>query len=179
MSLSAREILTGSFAAAWQTLDATMTGVTADLVDRPAPGRALALGAAYGHAVIAADNIVNGMLAGGVPLGAGEWSGRTGVSAPMPMPGGESGDLGEWYRSVQIDLEACCAYAQAVWASIDSYLSSADDRALAREIDMSVAGAGLMPAALVFLVFVTGHVNNLTGEISAIKGAFGLQGYPF
>jgi hypothetical protein len=26
---------------------------------------------------------------------------------------------------------------------------------------------------------VIGHLNNLTGEISALKGAQGLRGYPF
>jgi hypothetical protein len=37
---------------------------------------------------------------------------------------------------------------------------------------------GSMPLALAFVVFVTGHLNNLCGEISAVKGTFGLKGYP-
>jgi hypothetical protein len=28
-------------------------------------------------------------------------------------------------------------------------------------------------------IFVIAHLNNLAGEISAIKGTFGLKGYPF
>jgi hypothetical protein len=28
-------------------------------------------------------------------------------------------------------------------------------------------------------VFLTAHCNNLAGEISALKGVFGLKGYPF
>ena len=46
-------------------------------------------------------------------------------------------------------------------------------------IDLSFIGMGTLPLALVFANFVTGHCNNLCGEISAIKGAFGRKGYPF
>lgn len=179
MSLGAKDVLSGSFTGAWQTLEATMGGVTQEIADRPVPGRALAVGAAYAHAVIAADNLVNGMLAGRAPLGAGEWAGRTGASAPMPMPGGQADDLGGWYRTVRIDLDACHAYATAVWESIGAYLAAATDEDLAKPVDMSFAGAGMLPAGLVFSLFITAHLNNLTGEISAIKGVHGLKGYPF
>jgi len=30
-----------------------------------------------------------------------------------------------------------------------------------------------------FSIFVTGNLNNLCGEISALKGTLGLKGYPF
>jgi hypothetical protein len=30
-----------------------------------------------------------------------------------------------------------------------------------------------------FSIFVTGHLNNMCGEISAAKGTEGLKGYPF
>ena len=180
MSVDARVLLAGSFEAAWRTLEATMADVSQELAERPAPGRALGIGAAYAHAVIAADNITNGMLAGRAPLGSADWAGRTGVDLPMPMPGGgPGGDLGEWYRSVRVDLAATHEYAGAVWASVGTFIASTAEPDLARSVDMSFAGAGQMPVAIVLSVFVTGHVNNLTGEISAIKGAHGLQGYPF
>ena len=180
MTLDARTVLAGSFESAWRTLEATMADVSQETADRPAPGRALGVGAAYAHTVIAADNITNGMLAGRAPLGAAEWAGRTGVDRPMPMPaGGPEGDLGEWYRTVRVDLAACREYAQAVWASLGQFIATTSEADLERSIDMSFVGAGQMPAALVFSGFVTGHINNLTGEISAIKGVHGLQGYPF
>jgi len=33
--------------------------------------------------------------------------------------------------------------------------------------------------ATVFAIFVVGHLNNLSGEISAVKGTNGMKGYPF
>jgi hypothetical protein len=44
---------------------------------------------------------------------------------------------------------------------------------------MTMAGMATLPLATVFGVLVLGHVNNLVGEVSAVKGIFGLQGYPF
>jgi hypothetical protein len=46
-------------------------------------------------------------------------------------------------------------------------------------MDMSFVGMGILPLATVFAVVVVGHLNNLTGEISAVKGMNGLKGYPF
>jgi len=44
---------------------------------------------------------------------------------------------------------------------------------------MSFAGLGTLPMATVFAIFVVGHLNNLSGEISAVKGTNGMKGYPF
>ncbi|MDQ6877492.1 MAG: hypothetical protein M3082_07295, partial [Candidatus Dormibacteraeota bacterium] len=108
------------------------------------------------------------------------WADRTGIDKPMPMPGGAGGgDLGEWYRTVKVDLVPCRQYAQAVWASAAEFINGADETVLAKDVDMNFVGAGNMSVAVVFSVFVTGHLNNLCGEISAIKGANGLKGYPF
>ena len=63
-------------------------------------------------------------------------------------------------------------------ASIE-FLTTADDAALARPIDMSFVGQGSVPVSGVLSTFVIGHLNNLCGEIAAIKGVFGLRGYPF
>jgi hypothetical protein len=60
--------------------------------------------------------------------------------------------------------------------SSEEFIRSADDATLARETDSPL---GKMPLAVVFSVFAVGHLNNLSGEISAIKGGFGRNGYPF
>jgi hypothetical protein len=54
-----------------------------------------------------------------------------------------------------------------------------DDATLARQIDLSFVGHGSLPLSSVFTTFVVGHLNNLCGEIAAIKGVHGLRGYPF
>jgi hypothetical protein len=182
--LTVAQALRGALDAAHQILEATMADVDDALAAHPAPGRANRIGAGYAHAVLAEDAVVNGLLRGQAPLWAGEWAGRTGTDRPVVVsaaefPGATAGDLGEWYRSVRVDLGACRAYAQAVYADAAAFLEAADAAALARPIDLSFIGLGTMPVALVFANFVTSHLNNLCGEISALKGAFGHQGYPF
>ncbi len=65
-----------------------------------------------------------------------------------------------------------------MYAASEAFLNSADDATLNRDMDMTSVQMGHMPLAVMFSVFVTGHVSNLCGEISAIKGTFGLRGYP-
>ena len=177
--LSTAQVLRGALDAAHQILDATMADVDDALANRPTPGQANPIGASYAHTLLMEDAEVNGLLQGQPPLWASSWAGRTGTDRPMPFPGLVEGDLGEWYRTVWVDLGACREYAQAVYAASAEFIGTADDATLARAIDMSFAGMGTLPLALMFSIFVTGHVNNLCGEISAIKGTFGLKGYPF
>jgi hypothetical protein len=80
---------------------------------------------------------------------------------------------------VQVDLAGCRDYAKAVSEASVEFITSADDQTLARPIDMSFIGQGSLPLSSVFATFVVGHVNNLCGEIAAIKGVHGLRGYPF
>jgi hypothetical protein len=98
---------------------------------------------------------------------------------PMYSGTGHGEDLGEWYDTVQVDVAAAREYARAVGEASLEFISSADDAMLARPIDMSFIGAGSMPLSSVFEMFVVAHLNNLCGEIAAIKGVHGLRGYPF
>jgi hypothetical protein len=172
-------VLRAALDAAHRTMEGTMAGVDDDIANRAAPGNANPIGASYAHAVIAEDGIVNGMLQGQAPLWATSWAGKTGTDKPMPIPGGPEGDIGEWYHSVKVDLAACQAYAQAVYAQTAEFIGSADAATLNREIDLTAIGLGKLPLSVVFAFLVIGHMNNLCGEISAIKGAFGLRGYPY
>jgi hypothetical protein len=172
-------VLRGALEWAHQTTELTMADVTDEIANRPAPGKANPIGSSYAHAVLAEDAIVNGILQGQPPLSATTWAGKTGTDKPMPMPGQVQGDIGEWYHTVRVDLAACRAYAQAVYAQSAKFIETASDAVLSRPVDMSMAGLGTMSAADLFSLLVTGHINNLCGEISAIKGVHGLKGYPF
>jgi hypothetical protein len=178
------QVLNAALDAAHQTLEATMAGVDDELANRAVAGQANRLGAAYAHAVLAEDAVVHAMFQGQTPLFAGAWAGKTGTDRPVvissaPFAGAAPGDLGEWYRTVQVDVDACRAYAQAVQAAATAFIGGADDATLTRRVDLSFIGMGVLPLAVVCEIFVTAHLNNLAGEISAIKGTFGLQGYPF
>jgi hypothetical protein len=178
-SLTTQAVLKAAVQSAHHTLEATMADVTDEIANQPAPGSANPIGASYAHAVLVEDAVVHGMLQGQAPLMLTTWAGRTGVDKPMPMPGMVQGDIGEWYHTVHVDVTACRAYAQAVYAASEGFIGAADDATLARDIDLSMIGMGMMPLAVVFSLLVTGHLNNLCGEISAVKGAQGLKGYPF
>ena len=80
---------------------------------------------------------------------------------------------------MRVDLDTCREYAKAVYEGSQAFLDEAQEDTLARIVDMSFAGLGQIPLPVMFSIFVTGHVNNLSGEISAMKGAAGLKGYPF
>jgi hypothetical protein len=177
--LTTAAVLRTALQSAHRTLENTMADVTDDVANRPAPGNANPIGSSYAHAVLAEDGIVNGMLRGQPPLLATAWAGKTGTDKPMPMPGVVAGDIGEWYHTVRVDLAACRAYAQAVYAQSEEFIGSADEATLNREVDLSMIGMGKVPLAMVFGMLVVGHLNNLCGEISAIKGVNGLKGYPF
>ena len=174
--LNAQYTLRAALASAHGVLEATMGDVTNDIANRPAPGNANPIGASYAHVALAEDAIVNGLLQGKSPLWASTWAGRTGTDKPMPMAGMVQGDMGQWYHTVRVDVAACRAYAQTVYAQSEAFIGGVDDATLAREIQTPM---GPMSLATAFTTLVTGHCNNLAGEISAIKGVFGLRGYPF
>jgi DinB family protein len=178
-ALTVTDLLRAALGAAHEALEGTMSDVTDEIANRPAPGSSNPVGSSYAHALLAEDGVVNGIMRGRNPLFASSWAGRTGTDRPMPMPGMVEGDMGEWYREVKVDLAACREYAKAVYASTDEFLDSADEETLNRTIDMSFVGMGQLPLPVMFSIFVTGHLNNMCGEISAAKGTQGLKGYPF
>src|SRR5215813_3135254 len=106
-----------------QVLDGTMADVTQTQVDFMPPGVANPLGATYAHVVCSEDMIVQGMFRQVAPLAATTWSGRTGLSEPMPMPGPGWADYAPWTRRVKIDLEQLRLYARAVADQTDSWLA--------------------------------------------------------
>lgn len=173
-------LLRQQFGLAHNVLESTMEGVTNEQAAWQPPGKCQSVGASYAHVVLSEDMIVIGMLAGQPPLFATTWAGKTGASEPMPMLGPDwATTYGAWTRSVKVDVAATRQYAAAVYAKTDEYLASLTSNDLDRNIDLSGVGMGEMNLAGVLSMLALGHVNNLAGEISAIKGAQGLKGYPF
>ena len=134
-------------------------------------GKANPAAVAYAHVVASEDGTVGGWLAGGTPLAAGAWAGKTGINEPMPM----GPEYFDWTRKVDVDLPQIRAYAQAVYEASDAYLAGLSAADLDRTMD--IPGAGTQTLAWVLSQWVIGHVHDETGEISAIKGVNGLTGY--
>lgn len=137
------------------------------------PGIAHPAGAQYAHAIISADAIVLGMFQGGAPLFASTWAGKTGVSQPQMEI------TLEWARTVQVDLPALHDYAAAVAAAVDAFANSLSESDLDRSLDLSAVGLGQRNLDWALTSLVTGHLNNMAGEISVLKGLQGARGYPF
>lgn len=153
-------------------LEATMEDVTSEQAHWTPPGTANPLGATYVHAIVSEDVAIQMVLQGGAPLFAGEWAGKTGVSEIQPL------STQEWARQVQVDLPALRRYAGAVDAATDKYLAGLTDEELARPVDLSSFGLGQSTVGYILNRFVLGHIDNMCGEISCLKGIQGGRGYP-
>lgn len=156
-----------------ELLEMTMATATTEQAHWTPPGIANPIGATYAHAICGADAIVHGMLQAGVPLYAADWAGKTGVSEPR------MDQTQEWARSVTVDLGAVRQYAQAVYAACDSFIASLLEADLERELDLNSVGLGVRSLDWCLSALITGHIHNMAGEISALKGVQGAAGYPF
>ncbi|WP_371865848.1 DinB family protein [Dictyobacter kobayashii] len=130
------------------------------------------MAATYVHAIASEDVAINTILKGGAPLYASEWSEKNGVSEIQPL------STFEWARQVRVDLPALQQYAQAVHTATDAYLATLTDDELSRNIDLSSFGLGQMTVGTILNRLVLGHIDNMCGEISCLKGLQGERGYP-
>lgn len=154
-------------------LEQTMADVTPEQARWSPPGAAHPLGAIYVHGVCAEDFAVNKLLKGGEPLYASEFAGTSGISDPQPYISPE------WSRGLELDLDTARRYARAVYAATDAYVTGLRDDALDQTADLSAEGWGTWPLHFVLSNIVIAHINNMTGEISCLKGLQGAKGYPF
>jgi len=171
--MNAMEVHREALVWAAQLLDMVTVDLTNEQAHALPTGIANPIGATYAHAVAGTDVAINSLLAGGAPLFATTWAGRTGISEPQWH------QSQQWARTVQIDLPALREYAAAVFAGADAYIASLEAASLDRELDLTANGLGKQSVSWVLSALVTGHVNNMAGEISALKGTLGAQGYPF
>ena len=149
-----------------------MDGVTAEQAHWTPPGIANPLAATYVHALASEDLAINMVLKGGAPLYATVLAEKTGISEIQPLT------TAEWAHRVSIDLPTTRNYAQAVHAATDAYLATLTDEDLARVLDLTSFGLGQMTVGTLLNRMILGHVDNMAGEISVLKGLQGAQGYP-
>jgi hypothetical protein len=161
-----------------QVLEGTMADVTQAQADYIPPGIANPLGATYAHVVCSEDMIVQGLFRQQAPLAAGTWTGRTGLSEAMPMPGPNWESYGPWTRRVKVDLPALRAYAEAVAEETDTWIASLTDAQLDQPLDLTGVGLGQPNLASAIALLLANHIGTETGEIAVLKGIQGARGYP-
>lgn len=156
-------------------LENTLGDVTEEQAHQMPAGRANSVAVSYAHAVVSEDMIVNGMLRGQPPLMATSWAGKTGLNEMMPSPGPEWVNYFDWTRRAHADLAQLRQYAQAVYANTDEWLATVKPEDLDREVE--IPGLGKQNLGWAISVLVVGHMHDLTGEVSAIKGTLPMTGY--
>lgn len=172
--MNAIELLREQLKSAHETLDATMAEVTEEVAHFANTNKAMPVGAAYAHAVLAEDIVVATMLAQTQPLSAAKQD--IGLSEPMP-PFAQWDKHEQWMQTVKVDLPKLQAFAKEVYEATDKYFATLTEMDLDKEIE--VHGMGTQKLVFVINNFVILHIANLTGEISSVKGLQGLKGYPF
>ncbi|OGO32829.1 MAG: hypothetical protein A2Z16_03910 [Chloroflexi bacterium RBG_16_54_18] len=163
-----REALQWSFS----LLEMVMADVSQAQAHWSPPGIANPIAATYAHAICEMDILVK-MLAGKPILFETSWAGKTGISEPRLNQ-----DF-DWVRRVEVDLDLAREYARAVYQHTDAALAELSPSDLERELDLTANGLGIKTVGWCLSALVTGHLHNMAGEISALKGLQGSKGYPF
>ena len=154
-------------------LNGVMGDCDNERLNKQLPGATVtSIASIYAHMVFAEDVIVNGMLQGKPPIYPQDgWEAKTGVAFPGIPP-----SLGDWAKSVKMDLPKFQEYAKAVFANTDSYLAGVPESDLERKIQTPI-GEQTVEWAIVTLLAT--HAPQHIGEIAALKGVQGLKGLPF
>ena len=155
----------------------TVADITPEMADWIPPGIMHPIGERYAHAVMAEDMLIHSFAKDSAPLFASEWAGRTGFVADMQMLIAQSAEQARAFRVD--DLNALSEYMRAVFADTQTYINEVSEEILASNIDMSIVGYGQVPFPVWFSSFIVGHLHDVMGEISALKGCLGAKGYPF
>jgi len=79
-------------------------------------------------------------------------------------------------EGLRLDLPALHDYARATAQTLLSWVASLTPEDLERNIPTPIGEFNL---GQVLESFIIGHINNHSGEISALKGCQGLKGYPW
>lgn len=175
--MTALELIRINLNAAHDQFSETVADVTQEMADWLPPGVMHPIGERYAHTIGAEDWLVHSIVQGGAPWFVSTWAGRTGFGKTSEL---RFDFTAEQARAFHVDdLSALHEYERAVFASTREYLASIDESAMERGFDMPKAGLHQIPAPAWWSGFVIGHLHDLMGEISALKGCLGAKGYPF
>jgi hypothetical protein len=169
------ELLQYSMGNAFGILGQVTADLTQELADWQPPGIANPIGATYWHTVSSADDVAYRWARGEQPLRERDgWDARVlTVSVPEPEHGG---DYLAYMRAMRVDLPALHEYAKAVAEDLQGWLGSLAPEDLEHTIETPI---GEYTLAQLLALFVVWHIDAHCGEISALKGCQGTQGYPF
>ena len=171
--MNAIEVCLQAYQWASDLMEMVMADVTPEQAAWVPPGIANPLGATYAHAALETDAMIQHFVRGEAPLYETTWASKTGVSQP------QMGQTLAWGRALQVELPALREYARAVYRNTEQTIAALSEEDLEREVDLSPLGEGKRTLNWLLQAMVIGHLHNVVGEISALKGIQGAKGYPF
>jgi hypothetical protein len=169
------ELIRFSLGNAFGILGQVTADVTQEQADWQPPGMANPIGGTYWHVLSSVDHVVHKWCLDLEPLSErDDWrdSALT-VSVPEPEHGG---DYRAYLRAIRVDLPTLHEYAGAVQGAVQGWLSSLTPSDLEHTMETPI---GELDLAKLLETFVIWHINAHCGEIAALKGCQGAQGYPF
>ncbi|MHB1006853.1 MAG: DinB family protein [Chloroflexota bacterium] len=147
--------------------------VMVDVTDREAnwqpAGIANPIGALYLHTAYDVDAVIHRMFQDRPLLWDEQgWTARLGTSIDM--------DLTQvWARSVRLEVAAVREYVKAVFDAAEAYVAGLGEADLDRFIPSGMSESTTLGQLL--YAFVIWHIDAHCGEVSALKGTLGMQGY--
>jgi uncharacterized damage-inducible protein DinB len=154
------ELLQYSLGFAFDVLSQVTADLTQDQADWRPPGTANSIRDVYWHTLTYVDYFVREYCIEGEPQP------ETPESRPPEL----------WMQEVQIDLPELHQFASEVRSTAEGWLSSLTPADLDRRIRTS---GGELNVGQMLEIYIVWHINAHCGEISALKGCQGLQGYPW
>jgi hypothetical protein len=157
---------------AYEFLDATIDGTTPEQLMWIPSGVANPLAAVYAHALVTFDGVLHGILMRRAPMFESSFEYNTGINEPQwalePA----------WARRVRVDLPVAREYGTAILAAADDYLAHLNPAVLSDTVDLTRHGSGKQAIGWTISRLMIGHLDNMTGEVSCLKGLQGARGYP-
>jgi hypothetical protein len=154
------DLIQFSLGAAFDVLGAVTADLTQEQADWEPPGKASSIGTIYSHILTYVDYFVREYCI------AGKRQPETAEVRPDEL----------WMKDVQVGVPALHERAAEVRSTCEGWLATLTPKDLERKRHTT---AGEMNEGQMFELFVIWHVNVHCGEISALKGCQGLQGYPW
>jgi hypothetical protein len=194
------ELLQFSLGSAFAVLEQVVSDLTQEQADWLPPGTAVPIGALYWHTVAHCDQVVHeycmppfrtitqqewrkarlakqdlGM--GQTPLrhSAG-WQEKVVLALPPENPEDPFWDVRSFREGLQVDLAAMHGYARATAEVVQGAVAALTPEDLERTISTPIGDYAMDRFLSLFVIW---HINAHCGEIAALKGCQGLQGYPW
>jgi hypothetical protein len=185
---------------AFELLEQLVSDLTQEQADWLPPGKANPIGALYWHIVAYADQYVHEWCMAPFryitfeewlearcakrELGMGQaplrhcagWQEKVVIALPLENPDDPYWEVRNMREGLRVDLPALHDYARATAHTLLSWVASLTPEDLERTISTPIGDLNL---GQILELFIIAHINNHSGEISALKGCQGLKGYPW